>query len=256
MNNLIPIEKLKDSEAKNLVCFPKYSEEELDRRIEELKMLNVKCLVLDGRKKLGKFFVLGKGHESLVVKALNNKGKFHALKIRRTDSGKPDTTHEVKMIKKAEEAKVGVKLAGSTKNFILLEMVEGKPFPEWVEKLKGKNRKKRLKKVLLEILNQCRALDLVGLDHGELSRASKHILVDKNDKPYLIDFGKASVERKVSNVTSICQYLFIRGDVAEKILKILGKISRKKLIKVLQIYKKKLDKESFLKVLSVLSLKC
>jgi putative serine/threonine protein kinase len=97
-------------------------------------------------------------------------------------------------------------------------------------------------------------MDKAGLDHGELSRAPKHILVDSEGKPHIIDFGKSSFKRRVSNVTSISQFLFIRGKLARKIKKILGKINRKRLIEALKNYKQKMDDESFKKILLVLGL--
>ncbi len=254
MNNLIPIEELEKSEAKNLICYPRFREEEFYRRLEEIKKLKIRFLEFDGKKKVGSFNVLGKGHASIVVKAVGQDSKTYALKIRRVDASKPNLDYEAEILKKVEALNVGIKLYGSTRNLLLLEFIEGENLPEWIDRLKGKNKKKRLKNVLLEILNQCRVMDKAGLDHGELSRAPKHILVDSEGKPHIIDFGKSSFKRRVSNVTSISQFLFIRGKLARKIKKILGKINRKRLIEALKNYKQKMDDESFKKILLVLGL--
>ena len=61
-------------------------------------------------------------------------------------------------------------------------------------------------------------LDQVGLDHGELSKAPKHLLVDKAEKIFIVDFETASLERRVANVTAVCQYLFGGNSSAAKIL--------------------------------------
>lgn len=254
MNNLIQVEELDKSEAKKIVCYPKFTEEEFYKRLEELKKLNICFLKFDGKKKIGSFNVLGKGHASVVVKAVGQNGKTYALKIRRVDASKPDLDYEADILKKVESLDVGIKLYGSTKNLLLLEFIEGETLPEWIDRLKGKSRERKLKSVLLGILNQCRAMDKAGLDHGELSKASKHILVDSNGKPYIIDFGKASFKRRVSNVTSISQFLFIRGSLAKKIRRILGRINRKKLVEVLKNYKQNLDEKNFKRILLILGL--
>ena len=86
-----------------------------------------------------------------------------------------------------------------------MQLIDGDLLQDW---LKLTERKAAVRKVLVEILEQCCRLDEAGLDHGELSKAPKHLLVDKADKPFIVDFETASMERRVTNVTSVCQYLF------------------------------------------------
>jgi len=109
-----------------------------------------------------------------------------------------------------------------------------------------------VKKVLVEVLEQCFRLDHAGLDHGELSKAPKHVLVDKFGKPFIVDFETASVERRVANVTSICQYLFAGNSSASKALaEILGERSRLKLVDALKTYKKNRTRSNFEDLLKV-----
>ena len=76
----------------------------------------------------------------------------------------------------------------------------------WIEE----NRRLTLvRHVLRDVLEQCWRLDEAGLDHGELSRAPKHIIMDLKSNSRILDFETASTSRKVSNVTSICNFLFI-----------------------------------------------
>ena len=76
---------------------------------------------------------------------------------------------------------------------------------------------------------------MIGLDHGELSRMPKHVIVGK--KITIIDFESSSVERRVSNVTSATQAFFI-GSGISKIVKPLCKVrlEKKKIISVLRKY--------------------
>ncbi len=254
MSNLIPVEELKNSDFKEILCYPKFTDLEFEKRLKELKNLDIVSFEVGGEKKVGKFSVLGKGHASIVVKVTGTNGKHYALKIRRVDATKPDLTHESEILKKVNRVGVGAKIFKATKNFILLELVEDEPLPRWIENLKNKNGKTRLENVLKQILTQCFMLDMIGIDHGELSRATKHVLVSKTDKPYLVDFGKASNKRKISNLTSICQYLFIRGGLPKKIEAILGKVDKQKLVEDLKVYKRKPCERNFQKILETLKL--
>ncbi len=161
---------------------------------------------------------------------------------------------EAEMLVKANAVGVGPRLLGTTENFLLMEFVEGTLLPQWVEIVKGRGTRSRIRKVLREILEQCWRLDQLGLDHGELSRAPKHVIVDSSDNPCLVDFETASLHRRISNVTSICQYLFIGSQTAKAIKRKLGEIDREELIKALRTYKQQRTRENFEKVLSVCGL--
>ena len=85
----------------------------------------------------------------------------------------------------------------------LIKLIEGISFLDWFKYYKlGEISKRRVLTVIKDILEQCWRLDRKGLDHGELSDASKHILITTDCKVKILDFEKASINRKVSNVTS------------------------------------------------------
>jgi len=254
LSRVIPLSRLRNEKFRSLICYPRFTEDEFNRRLEELNELSVKSLELTGEKRVFDFPALGKGYSSVVIVAVKNDRKRYALKIRRVDAGKADTSHEVEMLTVANRVGVGANLQGSTRNFILLKLVKGKLLAEWVDGLKGRRRKLRLKNVLRCVLQQCQALDSIGLDHGELSRASKHILIDDDDQPYLIDFEKGSTKRRVSNVTSVCQYLLFRGEAVRKIHDIIGKVDENRLIAALRRYKRKSTDENFGKLLGAIHL--
>ncbi len=85
--------------------------------------------------------------------------------------------HEAQMLDRANKISVGPRMLGITKNFLLMEYVEGILFPEWIKTLTGKDTRKKLCHVLHLVLEQAWRLDKTGLDHGELSHAPKHIIV-------------------------------------------------------------------------------
>jgi putative serine/threonine protein kinase len=197
--------------------------------------------------------VLGKGCVGIVVRALLEK-KGVALKIRRVDADRVGMQREAEMLKTANKVDVGPKLISNSENFLLMEFVEGSLLPEWIEKLKGKGTRNQIRQVLYSILEQCWRLDAIGLDHGELSRAPKHVIIDRDNKPHIIDFETASLQRHVSNVTSICQYLFIGSQTAKTIQRKLGKINQETLRTNLKKYKQNRTKENLNKILHVCKL--
>jgi len=217
---------------------------ELAKRLEELKRLGIKTLEFSGGKMALDMPVLGKGCVGIVVTTHTDRGKA-ALKIRRVDADRAGMQHEAEMLRKANAVDVGPNLLDVTENFLLMEFVEGALLPKWVEMSSGKGTRARIRRVLQDVLEQCWRLDEEGIDHGELSTAPKHILVDVNDEPYIVDFETASVNRRVSNLTSICQYLFLGSHIAKIIKKKLGKIDRAQLIETLRNYKQGRTRENF-----------
>jgi len=167
------------------------------------------------------------------------------------DADRVGMQREAEMLQIANKVEVGPRLIDSSENFLLMEFVEGTLLPEWIEKLKGKRTKTRIRQVLRDVLEQCWRLDEAGLDHGELSRAPKHIIVDKDYHAHLVDFETASVQRRVSNVTSICQYLFIGSQTAKIIIRKLGKTDQETLRTTLKNYKQNRTRENFEKILSL-----
>lgn len=246
----MPIEKLvEDVACAQVLCYPKCKEVELRRRVEELRTLGVTALEFGGRKLVSNVRVLGKGCVGIVLIARANKEKV-ALKVRRLDADRSVMRHEAEMLEKANSVGVGPKLLGFTGNMVLMEFVDGFLLPEWLGKRVGK---RLVKEVLHGVLEQCWRLDSVGLDHGELSHAPKHIIVDRSNKPFIVDFETASVNRRPANVTSICQFLFIT-DIAEEVAGKIGEKDKKAIIEALRVYKRCRERESFEAVLKACGL--
>lgn len=247
VGEVVTLKELSERELK-VLAYPRFEQAEVEKRLKELKKLGVKALEFTGEKQAFGTPVLGKGCVGIVVLAYTISGKA-ALKIRRVDADRKEMFHEGEMLKKANSIDVGPKLFDISENFLLMQLIEGTHFPEWIELLEGKEAQSLVRTVLEDVLRQCYRLDEARLDHGELSNASKHILVDADDKPFLVDFETASTNRRVSNVTSVCQYLFLRSKIATKVRKKLVEIEEKELMKALRAYKQKRTEENFEKIL-------
>jgi putative serine/threonine protein kinase len=254
--NIVPLYKLQELPYANVLCYPRFELKESEKRICELERLGVTAIEFTGGKNVSTVRVLGKGCVGIVVLAHTETGKA-ALKIRRTDADRKGMQHEAEMLKKANMLGVGPRLLRFTQNFLLMDFIEGKLLPEWLVSLKSENNpiKTRVSSVLYELLGQCWRMDKAGLDHGELSHAPKHIIVDAQDIPHILDFETASINRKPSNLTSLCQYLFISSSIAKENIETLGRINRNILIKALRVYKQSFSKENFEKILDICGLR-
>jgi putative serine/threonine protein kinase len=241
----IPIEELSKEAYAPIICYPKPTKTELRRRLKELLKLSVKAVEFSGGKEAFGMPVLGKGCVGIVVIAYLNSEKA-ALKIRRVDADRARMEKEAEMLKKANSVGVGPKLLAVSKNFLLMQIVEGELLLKWLE---NHEEKTVIKHVLQDVLEQCWRLDEAGLDHGELSHAPKHVIVNEKNTPFIVDFETASLNRKPSNVTAICQFLFISGAVAEKVSERLGERDKKAIIEALRSYKQDRTRENFEKVL-------
>lgn len=248
LHETVPLKQLHEEKYGQVMCYPKYDLKELKRRLKELKKLGVKAVEFTGEKRAFNTPVLGKGCVGIVVAAHTNKGTV-ALKVRRVDANRSGMQREAEMLRRANTIGVGPRLLDATENFLLMEFIEGTLLPQWLKTLKGRGTKSRVCRVLRKVLEQCWRLDEEGLDHGELSRAPKHIIVDANDSPRIVDFETASTTRRVSNVTSVCQYLFLGSQAAKTIKRRLGKIDKERLIETLRNYKQEHTRENFEKIL-------
>lgn len=243
------MEQLAQEPYASVLCFPKPSEAELESRIEELQNLGVTAVEFSGNASAFGIRVplLGKGFVGMVVIAHLN-GQRVALKILRMDADRPDLLHEAKMLTKTNTVDVGPKLVGASKNFLLTQLIDGDHLPNW---LKTQTEKKLVQKVLGEVLEQCWRLDEAGLDHGELSKAPKHVIIDQTQKPWLVDFETASDSRKPANVTAICNFLFSgAGEVAQTVAEVLGERDKKEIIDALKSYRRGRSRENFEKIVA------
>jgi putative serine/threonine protein kinase len=188
--------------------------------------------------------VVGKGQVGIVLRAkIGN--KTCALKIRRIDADRRTMDEEARLHKIANDAGVGPRLEGHTKNLIAMEFVAGQSIVDWVD---GAS-KARMRKMTRSVLEQCYCLDKAGLDHGELSRLDRHIII--SDRPCIIDFESASTARKTCNVTAAAQSIFLHGAVAGMVKKML-RADREKALLTLKVYKRDQTRANFDAVLSSL----
>jgi putative serine/threonine protein kinase len=245
----LPIENLTEEPYASIFCYPQAKPLEVENRILELKEMGIEVVEFTGDGSAASVPVIGKGYVGIVVIAYTKRGERLALKMRRLDGGRDDFFHEANMLQKANNINVGPKFVAVTKNFLLSQFIDGKFLAEWLQTHKEKT---AFRNVLLDILEQCWRLDEVGLDHGELSKAPRHLLMDKTSKPFIVDFETASIQRKVANVTSVCQYLFVgNGIVPRLVWEVLGEKDINQIVEVLRSYKRDRNRACFETLLQI-----
>ena len=200
-----------------------------------------------GRQKIGNVNVLGKGCVGIVIAAHLDSGKV-ALKIRRTDANRTTMEREARMLEIANSVSVGPKLLGASENFLVMELFEGDLIEDWIAHPDLERNKEIVIGLLRDVLEQCFRLDKVRLDHGELSQARKHILIETG-QARILDFETASIMRKPKNLSSVCQYLFVSSHVAQTMETILSRIDLNQLKNALAAYKQVKNIDSYNQVL-------
>jgi putative serine/threonine protein kinase len=241
--------------VQHLISYPKFDHFVYQERVKELIDLGIEEIIISGPTKIHNLDILGKGHSGIVVKVNTNRGKNLALKIRRSDSPRKNSHEEAKMMIIANILDIGPKLIDQKKDFILMELIDGKKISLWIDEQSNCNliSKQAVKKVINEILEQCYHLDGIYLDHGELTRIDNHIIISYEKKVVIIDFESSSINRKTTNVTSITHSLILGGLHAKKIKKILDFNKEDLMVENLREYKKEKNRKNLEKITSLIT---
>ena len=227
-----------------ILCFPKVKESEVKKRLRELKKLGVTHVSFTGPLQIEKCHILGKGYVGMVVLAKKN-NEIVALKIRRIDSPRKNMSNEAKLLQIVNKLDIGPKFIKNSKNFLVMEYIDGEKIIDWAKKTETKSQE--IRSVLNNVLRECYLLDDAGLDHGELSTIDKHVIVGKN-KNTIIDFESSSTNRKPSNVTGATQGILIGTGLAKIIQKRVRLPPKETIINLIRQYKKNPNLENFEKI--------
>ena len=167
---------------------------------------------------------ISKGYSSEVFLVENRNGKKFALKLEKEKSPRVNMVQkEAENPKLANSCGIGPKLfdADDKRGIVLMEFIEGKTFSEWL--FETNVSKHKLQSFLTYLFVQAEQLDKIGLDHGQLAGKGKNILV-RNSKPVIIDFEKASHNRKCRNVNQLKSLIYLNphSAIPKMVKEILG----------------------------------
>tara|TARA_Y100000310_G_scaffold345827_1_gene470693 strand:+ start:5061 stop:5747 length:687 start_codon:yes stop_codon:yes gene_type:complete len=141
--------------------------------------------------------VYAKGKRSIVYKDGNV-----IIKIEREDIQAVERiANEAKWLKRLNKEGIGPKFIKRVGNKVYMEFVDGEKIMDYSKKAS----KRELKKVLLDLLEQCRTMDKLKVSKFEMHHPLKHVIVSKN-KPVLIDFERCKLTERPKNVTQVAQF--------------------------------------------------
>ncbi len=139
-----------------------------------------------------------------VISTSEFEGRKYVVKEKRLDSDSLNgIKNEFVFNKKLNELGIGPKVYfyDEEKDFLIRDFVEGEALSSFFER----SDLIEIKKVVSNILDQCRVMDLNNVNKFEMTNPYKDILVA--EKPYIIDFERCRFSRKPKNVTQFLQYL-------------------------------------------------
>lgn len=247
----LEVGRLAEHPYRAILGYPRASDGEISERVRELVGIGVESVSFAGGVRINGLDVLGKGHVGLVVLAQTVTGQA-ALKVRRTDSPRADMSSEAGFMRGANDVGVGPRLYRYSRNFVLMEYLQGATIREWIYGLgEDGGDAARLKGVIRAVLQDCFRLDRAGLDHGELVNISKHVIVGE-EKATIIDFESSSTNRRVANVTSAAQSMYVGTGLAAQVARIYDAPAAPAVIESLRTYKRSGTKKSFDALLGVL----
>lgn len=193
-----------------------------------------------------------KGKRGLIYLS-NFKNKEFVIKIRNPSASVDSVENEAFFNSKLNKIGVGPKFFyfHHDKKFLVREKVEGISISDWLSS-SVPEKKKKFKKIALNLLEQCRKMDLSGINKKELTHPDKDILIDKKHNPAIIDFERCRLTNKPHNVNQFCEFL-TRKDALSSIG---AKISDEQVISLrtlLSEYKKTLSEKDYEEVKSLIS---
>jgi putative serine/threonine protein kinase len=246
------MENLLNSENKDrlkfLLTYPSFDQNTYDKRIQELLSLDISSVYSFGKIQLHKIAILGKGSVGMVT-LVRCRNRYFVLKIRRTDANRANMYDEVLYQSLANSIGIGPFLLNFSENFILMEYIKGSNILDWYN---SKNSTcEKILKCTCSILQQCFHLDRIKLDHGQLNRLDKHIIISNDGIPTILDFETSSTKRMTGNVTNVSQSFFLNGPIYDRLRDSLDN-DNKQVIKIIKDYKKNLSHENFEKILNLL----
>jgi predicted Ser/Thr protein kinase len=201
---------LGDERLRALFSYPLFRGEHYAKVARDLQGLGVDRIESIGNQDLGNIKILGKGCVGVVAVGRRG-GDRVAVKILREDANRGNLRGEAVNLRTANAVGVGPTLFGEGEMVLVMEYIEGTFLAKW---LKDPRAGEEVAHVLRSLLSQCRRLDLAELDHGELSDAKKHVIVNKRGVPFIIDFETASRERTCRNLTAMVNYLFFKESMS------------------------------------------
>ena len=145
-----------------------------------------------------KFLARGKRGETFTT---TYRGKKIVVKQERKGSKAINRIeNEAFWLKRLNKHKIGPKFISFKEGRLLMAFVVGETIGDYVKK------KQLPKKLVKDLLLQCRKMDKLLVNKLEMNHPYKHVIISKG-RGIMIDFERCKQTEKPKNVTQFCQYL-------------------------------------------------
>ncbi|MCX8208382.1 MAG: hypothetical protein RMH84_03600 [Sulfolobales archaeon] len=178
------------SDLLQYLCYPSYNRECVERRVLELEGAGVAEVA----------GLVGRGHSSVVLEVVLASGERAALKVLRTDSKRADLLTECEIARRAYPISPRVLKCG--RHYILMELVRGVPVAEALRE------PERRLPLVLKTLSAGRGLDVLKVDHRELGRAHKHVILAHGGKIKIVDYESATTSEYPRNLCRLTSWIY------------------------------------------------
>jgi len=204
------------------------------------------------RKKYTNISYFAKGKRGVLFKAkkiIKNKPVWFVMKVKNPDSKAENRIiNEAKWMKRLNKKKICPKFVEEGKNYVIYKFISGSFIIDWIagenkkENVK-KEKKEKIKKVLIDCFMQCKTMDDIKVDKEEMHHPFKHIVIH-NNKPVFLDFERCHIVKEPKNVTQFCQCL--SHSALNELLQKKGVFIDKEKIRLLaRQYKESYEKKAF-----------
>ena len=144
--------------------------------------------------------IFSKGKRGLIYIFIKNK-KTYAVKVKNPSSEAINRINiEADFFRLLNKYNIGPKLIESGDDFIVYKFIPGITLKEFLKK------NKLTKKLISDIMSQCKILDDLKINKEEMHHPYKNIIINKN-KAYLIDFERCHFTSRVKNVNQFKDFL-------------------------------------------------
>ena len=131
------------------------------------------------------------GNRGVIYEALMGRRKMAVKAVSERSPAKASIANEIRWLRVLNRRGIGPEVAASGKDYFVYRFVEGRYIGEWIES----GSRKEIVSLLKKILEQCRTMDLLGVNKEEMLRPRKHVIVRKG-KPVMLDFERCRKNRQ------------------------------------------------------------
>lgn len=184
-------------------------------------------------------YLLARGHRGKIY--IFNKGKKQFIKKLPIKSSKDSINieNEANFTKLLNNYNIAPKFISYDKksDSLIREFIDGERIGDYLLT----HSKLEILNIIKQVFYQLLKLDELKLNKFEMTNPYKHIIIDKNNKPWLIDFERCRYTEQPKNVTQFLQYLN-STNLQELFNKKKIKIDKDKIMDVSKKYKNTYDK--------------